>query len=105
MLREQAHHRQYEPRGAEPTLQAVRLVKRLLHRVQRLAVAGEAFDRGHLVALGLDREHETRPHGRAVEQHGAASAHAVLASDVSSGQAEVVAEMVGKQATRIAWRG
>jgi hypothetical protein len=70
------------------------LVERLLHRVQRRATWREAFDGRHVVALGLDREHQARPHRRAIEQHGAAPADAVLAADVRAGQAEVVAEVV-----------
>jgi UDP-N-acetylglucosamine enolpyruvyl transferase len=73
------------------------LVKSLLDRVQRLTVAREALDGRHVMALRLHGQHQARPHRRAVEQHRAASAHAVLAADMRAGQAEVVAEVVAQQ--------
>src|SRR6266571_2151378 len=66
-----------------------------------LAIAGEAFDGCQLVAFSLHREHQAGPHWRAVEQHRAAAAHAMLATDVCPGQAEVVPEVVGEQPARI----
>jgi len=69
-------------------------VKRLLHRMQRSAICGEALDRCHLVALRLHGEQQAGTHGRPVEQHRAAPAHAVLAPDVGAGQAQVVAKVV-----------
>src|SRR5437868_9247447 len=96
MLRQESDDRQNKPRRAEAALQGMAFVKCLLHRMERRAVAGEAFDRRHVVALALHREHQTRPHRRSVQQHGAAAAYAVLATDMGSGQAQVVAEMIGQ---------
>ena len=101
MLREQADDGHHEPRRAEPALQAVAFVERLLHGMQRGLVAGEAFDGRHLMTLGLDREHQARPHRRTVQQNRAAATYAVLAADVRPGQAEIVAEMVREEAARI----
>ena len=70
-------------------------MERLLHGMERLAIARQAFDRRHVVALGLYGKHQARPHRHSVEEHGATAAHAVLAADMRAGEPEVVAEMVG----------
>ena len=70
-----------------------------LDRVQ-LAVDGEALDGRDLGAVGLHGEHETRPHGVAVEQDGARSAHAVLAPEVRAGEPAVLPQGVGEH---LAW--
>src|SRR5450631_151098 len=72
--------------------------------MQWTALNRQALDCRHLVVLGLDSEHQAGTYGHAVEQHGAAPAHAVLATDVSAGQAEVMAEVVRKQAAWISRR-
>src|SRR5450756_1478389 len=72
--------------------------------MQWSAVNRQALDCRHLVVLGLDREHEAGTHRGAIEQYRAAAAHAVLAADMSAGQAEVMAEVVRKQAAWISGR-
>jgi hypothetical protein len=94
MLSQKTHHGHQESRRAEAALQTVAFVKRLLDGVQRRARRGKALDCRHLVALGLNREHQARADRRTVEQDRAAAAYAVLAADVGAGQAEVVAEVV-----------
>jgi len=95
MLGEQADDRHQEARRAEAALEAVALVKRLLHGVQRTLCHGQTFDCRYLMALGLDGEHQARPHRRAIQQNRAAPAHPMLAADVSAGEAQIVAEVVG----------
>ena len=73
--------------------------ERLLHRPQRAVGVGQPLDRGDLAVDGRDREHQARPHRPAVDQHRARAADAVLAADVGAGQAQVVAQRVGEQAT------
>src|SRR5256885_9287570 len=80
------------------------LMKSLLHRVQRTTVLSQTFDRRQLVAFGLDRQHQARPHRRAVEQHGAAAANAMLAAYVRACEPEIVTQVVGKQTASHAWR-
>jgi inactivated superfamily I helicase len=104
MLRQQADHRHQEAWRAEAALQAVALVKRLLHRVEGRARPCQAFDRRHLMALGLDGQHQARPHRRAVKKDRAAPAYPVLATDVGAGQAEIVTEVVREKPARIAGR-
>ncbi len=101
--RQQPDHRHHEARRAETALQAVAFVKGLLDGMKWRTVACEPFDGGHVVALGLNGEHKTRADRGAVEQHRAASAHSVLATDVGSGQAKVVTQMVREEPAGIAW--
>jgi hypothetical protein len=63
----------------------------LLDGVQWAARRRQTLDCRHVVALGLDREHQARPNRGAVQQDRAATANTVLATDVRAGQSEVVA--------------
>jgi hypothetical protein len=72
------------------------LVERLLERA-RARVLLEPFHRRDGGAVGLCDERETAPRGRAVDQHGARPADAVLASDVRARQPEIVAQEVDEQ--------
>src|SRR3954466_11296985 len=90
-----------EARRAEPALQRMALVEGLLERMQLLRVARQALDGEHRAAAGLDRQHEARPHGLAVDLHGARAADAVLAADVRAGQARDVADEVRQQRARL----
>ncbi len=101
VLRKQSDYGHQEAGSAEAALQAMTLVKRLLHRVQSGAGRRQALDRRYLVAFGLDGKHQARPDGRAVEKDGAASAHAVLAADMCARQPEIVAQVVRQQPARI----
>src|ERR1700682_1663634 len=65
----------------------------------------QAFDLRHVVSFSLHGEHEAGAHRRAVEQNRAASANPMLAADMRAGEAEVVTQVVGEQAARIARRG
>src|SRR5258706_9510407 len=64
--------------------------------MHRLAV-GEPFDRANRRAVGLDREHQARAHGRAVELDRAGAADSVLATEARRGEAEVVAQEIGEE--------
>jgi hypothetical protein len=76
------------------------LAKRRLQRGQTL-FEREALDGDHLRALGLNREHQTRPHRGAVDQHGAGAAHAMLAADMGSGQPQMMAQAIGERQPRL----
>ena len=75
-----------------------------LHRMQLVAV-GKAFDRADALALRLDREHQAGPDRLVVEDHGACTAHAVLATDVRSGQPALVADHVDQRLSRLHLNG
>ena len=91
---------QHHPGRAEAALEAVLLLEPLLQRVQ-LAGAGEALDRGHLVAVGLHREHRAALHRLPVDQHRAGAAVGGVAAGVGAGQPQPLAEQVGEQQPRL----
>ena len=53
------------------------------------------------MAIDLDREEQTRAHSFTVQQHGASSANTVLTADMSTRQAELVAQEVAQQQPRL----
>ncbi len=67
----------------------------------QLAVDGHALDGLDRAAVGLHGEHEARPHGLAVDLHGARAADAVLASEVRADELEVVAQEVAEGAPHV----
>ena len=71
-----------------------------LHR--REVTSGDAIlDRGDLGPVGLYGEDEAAPHRAAVDQHRAGSAHAVLAPQVGTGEAEPLTQQVGERQPRL----
>src|SRR5436190_8186090 len=50
----------------------------------------------HLLALGLHRQHQARPHVDAVDHDGASAADAVLATEMGAGEAELVPQEIGE---------
>ena len=96
---EQVGGRDDEARRAEAALDGARLDERLLDAVERVP-AGEALDRDDLVAVGLRRQHEARADERAVEEHRARAALALLARVLRAGQAEPLAERVEQALAR-----
>jgi hypothetical protein len=78
----------------------MRLVERRLERV-KIVGGAEALDGGDLVPFRLDGEGKTRSHRFAVQQHRARAAHAVLTSDVRSGEPQVLAEKIAQEQTRL----
>ncbi len=63
------------------------LVKRCLHRVQRISCAGQSLYGSDFLVLGLDRKHETGPDRFPIEQNGAGAANAMFASEINTRKA------------------
>src|SRR5438445_177032 len=102
MLAQERDERHEDARRAEAALQPVSLAERGLKRMQRVARAvSEALHGLDLVAVRLDGEHEAGADRLAVQQHGAGAAHPVLASNVRSGEAQLVAQEVGEEQPRL----
>ena len=74
--------------------------ERCLKLGQRLTVA-QALDGLDGGAIDLDREHQARAGELAVDAHGARPAYPVLAADMDSGGAELVADEVREQEPRL----
>lgn len=96
MLGQERNQRHQNSRRAEPALEGVRFVKRLLERM-KVAAGREPLDGPDFVAVGLDREHQARADRFAVEQHGAGATDAVLAPHVGAGKVQFMAQEVGEQ--------
>src|SRR3979490_2036486 len=77
---------------AETALQAVMLAERLLHRMQRRAVGGEALDGLDLVPVSHDRERGAGFDRLAVEMHDAGAALRGVAADMGAGQPQILAQ-------------
>ena len=86
---------------AEAALQAVMLAERLLHRMQRRAVGGQALDGPDLVAVGHDRERGAGFHRLAVEMHDAGAALRGVAADMGAGQPQIFAQKLHQQGTGV----
>src|SRR5579871_216548 len=92
--------RHQKARRAEPALQRILVLERLLQVAQPLA-RRQRLDGRHLAAIGLDGEHQARLDRLAVDQHGAVAAHALLATDMGPRQPELVAQKVGQVQARL----
>src|SRR5687767_7822418 len=95
-LAQEARERHEKARRAEAALQAVMLAKRLLQRIQRVAI-GEPFHRLDVAAVHLRGKEQTRANRRAIQDDRAGAAHAVLAAQMRPGQLEIVAQEVGER--------
>jgi hypothetical protein len=51
--------------------------------------------------VGLNGENQARAGWVTIEQNSASAAHAVLAADVGAGQAEIMAQEIAQQQTRL----
>ncbi len=78
--------------GAEAALETLGVEKRLLHRMKRVALAGEPLDGRHRPPLGAEGRHETAMHRLAVEMDGAGPAIAGVAAFLDAEPAELAQE-------------
>src|SRR5256886_12274320 len=97
---EELESREHHPGSAEPALETVVCLERLLNRMEP-TVLGEALDRRDLPAVGLDREHRARFDGMAVQEDGARAAMARITTDVGSREPELVPNEVHEQYARL----
>ncbi len=77
------------------TLEAVKLDKRRLHRVQ-IAGLSQALDRRHVVTIMHHGKREARVDAASTDQYGAGPALTVIATLLGSGQGKVFAQCVEK---------
>ena len=68
-----------------------------LLEVRQLLAIGQALHGAHLGTVGLHPEDQAGPHRRAVEDHRARPADAMLAAEMGAGIAQVVTEHVGQR--------
>src|SRR5262245_26949968 len=55
---------------------------------------GDTFDRFHLGAVALGRKHQAPANNHAVDPNGAGAAYAMLATDMTAGEAKIVAQEI-----------
>jgi hypothetical protein len=78
----------------------MRVAKRRLERVQFDAIRRQRFDSLDRVSVCLDRDHDAGTCRLAVEENRARAAYAVLAADVGSGEAEILAQEIAQEKPR-----
>src|ERR1700730_16851225 len=72
----------------------------LLQRM-KLPVVGHTFNGPNLSTFCLNGEHRTRFHRSPIEDHCTGATIAGVATDMSSGQSQNIADKVGQQETRL----
>src|SRR6266571_6239250 len=97
---EELQSREHDPGSAEPTLEAVVCLERLLYGMEP-TVLGEPLDCRDLAAVGLHRKHCARFDGMAVHEDGTCPAMARITADVGSRQPEFVSNEVDEQHPRL----
>src|SRR5467141_1585378 len=86
-------------RRAVPALRGTQVGERLLQGME-LAALRHGFDGAHGVTGGREAQHETRQHGRSIEQHGARAAFAQFAAVLRSGESEILAQHLEQRLVR-----
>jgi hypothetical protein len=87
--------------GAKPALQRMMATERILQNRQPPGRGREAFDGADFGAVCLYRKREAGTRRHAVNLDGASATDAVLAADMRASHAELVAQEVGEQHTRL----
>src|SRR5437879_2287158 len=87
--------------GAEVALQSVMVPESRLHAGERTVGRRHALDCRDRASVGLNGKDETGAHGFAVQKHRAGAAHAVLATEVGSGEAAPLAQEIGEREARL----
>src|SRR5713226_9777195 len=100
MLREKRADAHDDAGRAVAALEPVLGPEGFLNRMQPLP-GRDALYGGDLPAVGLNRQHETGANGLAVEEHGAGTAHAMLATDMRPREIEVFANEISQGRTHI----
>src|SRR5262245_13262654 len=99
---EQLRCHQQESRRAIAALEGARLDEGLLHRTERLRLRiRERLDGAHLGAVDKGGEVEAAGDGRAVDQHGAAAAHALPAALARAHQIKLALQQLDEIVMRL----
>src|SRR5262245_5874910 len=87
--------------GAKPALQRMMAAERILQNRQPPGRGRKAFDGADFGAVRLYRKREAGTCRHAVNLDGASTADTVLAADMRASHAELVAQEIGEQHTRL----
>ena len=77
------------------------VAERLLQNTKLAVRRGQALDRHHLAAIGLNGEGQTRTRRMATDQHGACATHTVFTTDMGPGQVELVPKKIDQCQPRL----
>ncbi len=86
---------------AVAALHAVGLAEGVLHGRELARSRRQPLDRGDGIAVGLHREHQAGAHRRAVDQHGAGTAHPVLAAGMGAVEEEPIPQAIEQAHARL----
>src|SRR5262249_33642210 len=89
-LIEECGDRHEEPRGAEPALEAVAGLKRLLDGAQGAVIVCQVLDGPECLSVHLHSPRQATACRASVDVNGAGAADAVLATDMGAGEPEVM---------------
>ena len=98
IVREQTYGAHELPGSAKTALWPVMFNERLLQRIELLAM-GKTFDGLDFSPVGPHRQVAAGVDGLAVQQHGAGSAFAAVATDLRACEAEMIAQQFGEGPT------
>ena len=98
----QERQQRHEKTGrAKAALQGVGLLKGLLQRVQSARGSWlQALNGGDRCPVRLNRKKQARTNRLLIEKHGAGTANAVLATNVSAGQTQMLSKKIAQQEPR-----
>jgi hypothetical protein len=100
VIAQECRQRHQKTRSAETTLEAVRLTKGRLKRIQ-ISGRSKTLDGLEIVSGGLNREHDARADRFCIEQNGAGAAHAVLAPDMRARKTELLPDEIAEEQARL----
>src|SRR5215470_14320799 len=86
--------------GTETTLQGVMFAERGLQR-REVGIVRQPFDSHDLGAVRLHREHQACAHGVTIDEDRTGTTHTMFASNMRTGQAQVMAQAISKREPRL----
>ena len=95
-LGQKCHEGHQHARRAEAALQAVLVAERLLKRMECAVGRRKSFDCDECRTVSLNGKHEARSRWHAIDDDGAGSAYAMLAAEMSPGQAEILTKKIAE---------
>ena len=101
MIPKEGGQRHQHSRRAEAALQAMRVAKRGLERIEAAVRRRKSFNCLNGVPVRLHGEHDAGARGFAVKEDGAGAAHTVLAPNVGAGESEVLSQKIAEQQARL----
>ena len=87
--------------STETALQGMVAAEGILQRRQTSRFGRKIFDRADMETVDLNRQRQAGSRRDAVDLHGAGAAYAVFATDMRSGEAQLMPQKISQQHTRL----